>query len=393
MKRKNLIGCSVMVTVLITLMVLPPVFAASKKLPGIIGLTTYGSGSKGYAIAMGVAHAIEKNAGIKTRIIPAATKPRAIAVNRKEVVLGVQYEAEFYEMQGGIWTFQKDGPMDFALAWNGYKGNTTLMWRGDSGIENPETDLKGKRVPYYGDYSPGQQMLVDGKLAFFGIGRDDVRWVPGATYVKGMQMVIDGKADIAYVSASASAVNELASSIHGAVLSDLPASNEAGWARAKAVCPIAGPGKIDIGYSASPEHPKEWMTYPGYYQTRFDTDENLIYTLVKAIYEGYDIYKGSHPEAPRWNIDSALDLDTLNSTGLPYHSGAVKLFKEIGRWTDAHEKWQQSRLEFRTKVQEAYKQALEAAKAQKIKRTDEKFAKLWTPQYRKMRAELAAKKY
>ena len=123
---------------------------------------------------------------------------------------------------------------------------------------------------------------------------------------------------------------------------------------------------------------------------RFDEDEDLIYTLAKAIYEGYDIYKSSHPESPRWNIDNAVNMDLLNNTGLPYHAASVKLFKEIGRWTDAHEKWQQSRLAFRDKIQQEYKKALEAAKAKNISIKDKEFGDIWFPTWQKMRAELAA---
>ena len=389
MKRRMQSICGTMLVFVMVVMIAPNAFGASKNFPSVIGITTYGSGSKGYAIATGIAHAIQKGTGLKTRVVPAASKARAISVARKEVTLGVHYEIAMYEIQGGIWNLQKEGPQDLALAWVGYLGSTTLMWRGDSGIKTP-ADIKGKRVTDYRVYSKGQFMNMLGKLAFFGIGENDVKWVPGATYAKGMQMVVDGTADVCYATGAASKVYELASSVHGAVLTEFPASNKAGWSRTKKICPVVGPGKVEVGFGASKENPKEWITFPGYYFSRFDADEELIYTLIKAVYEGYDIYKGAHPEAPRWDIVSALNMDRLNTTGLPYHSGAIKLFKEIGRWTDRHEKWQQSRIEFRQKLLKTYKETLDDAKAKKVDVKDPEFEKLWFPKWKEMRAELAA---
>src|SRR3546814_20009444 len=56
-------------------------------------------------------------------------------------------------------------------------------------------------------------------------------------------------------------------------------------------------------------------------------DQN--YNLTKARVKYYDAYKDSAPGAYGWAIDRQRFTEGL----LPYNDGAIRYYKEIGRWT------------------------------------------------------------
>ena len=81
-------------------------------------------------------------------------------------------------------------------------------------------------------------------------------------------------------------------------------------------------------------------------------DENLIYAMAKALYQGYDTYKDGHPKLKHWGVESCLDVI---GSDIPLHPGVVRYFKEIGKWTSEHEAWQQKVLAEEAQMIEAFK--------------------------------------
>ena len=387
MTRQKLTFLGIFIVLALTIVVAPCSFA-SDKLPNTIGIITYSAGSKNYAISTGIAHAIQKYSGIRVMVVPGGTnRAKALSVVNKETVLGVGYENGWYGVQGGVWDFSKEGPQDLRMAWLGAAGCTSMIWKKDSGIKTMQ-DLKGKRVGYYGDYDQGTNMLVTGFLAFGGLTWDDV--IPfSTTYGKGMNALLDGKVDAAYNSPASSQVQELAATVHGAMVAEFPPDQTQNWKKLLKSCPVVGPGKVTVGYRASKSDPKDWPIYAGYLITRTDTNPELIATLIKAMTKGYNEYKDSHPEAADWTIENALNLDLLKMTGWAYHEGAVKAFKELGYWTEQLQEWQDNRIEFSNKLKKAYKQAEEEAKGKNIEVGSPEFMKLWEPRWLQMRTDLA----
>jgi hypothetical protein len=58
-----------------------------------------------------------------------------------------------------------------------------------------------------------------------------------------------------------------------------------------------------------------------------------VYTITKAMIDGYDAYKDGAPGA----TGMAATRQTKN-WAVPIHKGAVKALKEVGAWTDDQEK-------------------------------------------------------
>ena len=67
---------------------------------------------------------------------------------------------------------------------------------------------------------------------------------------------------------------------------------------------------------------------------------DIIYAAVKALHEGFDIYKNMHRAMPAWNIKGAV----RDPSPVPYHDGAIRYFKEVGVWSPEKDKWQAQQL-------------------------------------------------
>ena len=392
MKRKIIwLILSCLITASLLLTSCGPKAETKKGLPEVIGISTYAAGSKGFVLHAGMGHAIEKATGIKVRVVPAGTSTaREMVVINGECLIAANVESAIYSAQGGTWDFQLLGPQKLAMAWFGPPASTSLVTRGDSGIKT-FADMKGRKMGYLKDYDPSTFMLHTGLLAYGGLTWDDVVKFP-ATLNVARDAVAEGSNDVCGITPTSSAVYELGASVHGAFVFQFPPNDEA-WARANKACPYIGPKQFTAGYGASKENPQWWPGYPYPMSCRIDADEELIYTVVKAIINGYDDYKDCHPEAPIWNLESALDLDMLNTEGLAYHPGAVRALKETGKWTERHDKWQQSRVDFAQKVAQEYTKAVGEAAGKGISVDSAQFAKVWEPNWDEMRADLVKIKY
>lgn len=56
-----------------------------------------------------------------------------------------------------------------------------------------------------------------------------------------------------------------------------------------------------------------------------NASEDLVYSIVKAAHESYDIIKDTFP-----SMEKGMKLENVKHTTIPYHPGAVKYFKEKG---------------------------------------------------------------
>jgi len=71
-------------------------------------------------------------------------------------------------------------------------------------------------------------------------------------------------------------------------------------------------------------------------------NDDTAYQITKAVWNNYDKYKGVHPWLRLWTHKKMTE-NLVNSVA-PFHTGAVRFYKEIGIWSDAAEKHQQKLL-------------------------------------------------
>jgi hypothetical protein len=219
--------------------------------------------------------------------------------------------------------------------WSGNDIHHGLAVRGDSGIRTWE-DLKGKRIAW----PPGLFALtLPAFLAYGGLTEDDIVKVPAPGYVGGIKMVMAGAADACHACPISPIMKQWEAAPYKLYYLPMDPLDKPAWERLAKHAPfMASPIWADVG--ALGIGGPRWMAYYPYTLTTYDfVDEYLIYTVVKALDEGYDLYKDvKKPASAQWTLARTLDL--TKPVYIPFHPGLIKYAKEKGVWTAEHEKWQ-----------------------------------------------------
>ena len=114
----------------------------------------------------------------------------------------------------------------------------------------------------------------------------------------------------------------------------LPHDDTAGWKRLHAAAPYFLKHMATVGSEISKDKPWEGSTYSyPILVTNASQSADEVYSLVKAMVEGYGDYKDGAPGAKGWALESQ-NFEWV----LPLHEGAIRYFKERGVWTDSAQK-------------------------------------------------------
>lgn len=317
--------------------------SAPSKLPKVITITSYPIGSLGNIMATAFSDAIEKKSGIKVRPTPADTDiGRLLPLKKGEAEVAILTAASLYFISHGLEEFAaKDwGPQSIRLVFAGNVIHHGMAVRADSGIKT-WADLKGKRVAY----PPALfSLTVPALLAYANLSKDDVVLVRAAGYIAGIKMVMEKAADACHACPVTPIMKEWESAPYGLRYLPMDAKDKDAWERMKKFAPfMAFP--IWANYGALGEGGPKWLAYYPYSLTTYDTvDEMVVYTIVKSLVEGRDLYKDvSKPSTEEWTLEITLDLN--KPIFIPFHKGLIKYAKEKGKWTPAHEAWQNKALE------------------------------------------------
>jgi TRAP transporter TAXI family solute receptor len=198
----------------------------------------------------------------------------------------------------------------------------TLLVRKGTGIKS-FADLKGQKVNV-GNPGSGQRATMEVVMEAFGIAMDDFAV---ASELKGSEMaqaLCDGKIDamIYTIGHPAAAITEATTTcdvelidVGGAPIDKLIADN-----------PYYRSATISGGtYKGNPNDISTFGVGATFI-TSADVPEDVVYTVVKAVFEGFDDFRKLHPAF------RALEEKEMISDGLsaPLHPGAEKYYRERG---------------------------------------------------------------
>lgn len=349
----------------------PPDALAKTKM---VRVSTFGVGTTGHALVTGMAHAIREKTGIKMIPVPRETETgRFLSVRAREAELTFTTALSVSAPLAGITEFSAEawGPQKMYRLWMG-PNRAGWVASAKSGIKTLH-DIKGKRVPLW----PGSsgRVATDALLAYARLTWDDVIKVKCASFGGQIRAAKIGKTDIWWLGLYASYTIELAGKPQGARVVSIPPEDKESLDRLRHIAPFFSswnykglPGKNKDAWSTS--YPYVFFCYPW-------LPDGLAYTLTKAFWEGYDLYKGKHPELIHFTREYAISLEYLPKGYHPYHPGSVKFFKEIGVWTPEHEAWQKLCLKLGVERENAWNAAKKAAKKKKIKMNTKAWEAFW----------------
>lgn len=338
MKSKAIIYIHLGLFITILFIFTPSLNSAPSKLPKVITITSYPIGSLGNILATSFSDAIEKKTGVKARPTPSDTDVgRLLPIRKGEAEVAILTAATLYFASNGLEEFAaKDwGPQSIRLVFAGNVIHHGMAVRADSGIKS-WADLKGKRV----SYPPGLfSLTIPALLAYGNLSKDDVVLVKAAGYIAGIKMVMEKAADACHACPVTPIMKEWESAPYGLRYLAMDQKEKIAWERMKKFAPfMAFP--IWANYGALGEGGAKWLAYYPYALATYDAvDEMVVYTIVKALDEGRDLYKNvSKPSSEEWTLEITLDIN--KPIFIPFHKGLIKYAKEKGKWTSEHEAWQ-----------------------------------------------------
>ena len=233
---------------------------------------------------------------------------------------------------------------------------------GNSGIKTPYDVKPGMKIRMT-IMAEEPMMSAYALTAWAQVNPDDIIGVPGSGTGEGGRWLMDGKIDIALCYITSSYWFEVSASPYGLSVMTLDWENDPeGKDRFMSMYPWSGWGYATGNLPEAEGLPMVESLVP--YVTRFDTDPELIYRLVKWSDENYDRFGDAHPWAEDMTIDNLIKLAEINYE--PIHDGGVRYLKEIGRWTDELDARRQYNIEKLTLWVDTYQKAIEMADDQGI---------------------------
>ncbi|MFX1264640.1 MAG: TAXI family TRAP transporter solute-binding subunit [Promethearchaeota archaeon] len=337
----------------------------------------------GGASAVGIAAVMERETGSRIVTIPVDTDAQ-----RHEMLSSGAFD--WGHLQAGEWVAWLEGqavylavPRNGPLAFLWVHNDTPFgfMVRGDSELDSIY-DIKtaieaGKEVRMAAPQgSPLLKVIMEqGVAAFLGIDPSLLTVVPLASYGNCPPAVVQGDADVCFVSAASPIAVEAAAGPHGIDWLSVPPGDAEGWARFQEVAGLWFP--INIEYGVEEAIGTDSVGCWWLFGTQLDQDEELVYNIAKFLYEDYDAYKGTHPASARTTIDNVRRY--LDVSPLPTHPGTIKYLKEIGYWTDEDDAKNEEGIKLQQRYIDAWDEAKAEAEAQGIKIAidNEEWKALW----------------
>ena len=303
--------------------------AGEAKLPKQLAWSAYGTTSSGYAQSVAIGNMLKNRHGTALRVLPGKNDvSRMTPLKDGKADMCACGIASYFGSEG-VMLFAKKGwgpqPIRVLRTSMGAFG-LGLATAKDANV-NSMADLKGKRVAWV---RGGDALNVNAgaNLAFGGLTWDDVVKVEFPGFKQSWEGLINDQVDAAFASTVTPLAKRLAASPRGIHWPTLPHDDDAAWARFLKVAPYFVKHIVTVGAGISKDKPWEGAgySYP-ILVANASYDRDVVYSLVKAMTEGYDDYKDGAPGANGW-ATSAQNFKWV----IPFHDGAVAYYKEIGVW-------------------------------------------------------------
>lgn len=212
-----------------------------------------------------------------------------------------------------------------------------LLVRKDSPLKTV-ADVKGKRVT--GEY-PAQQAVwfnVYGALASGGLTWKDVKVVPVPAVNDGIDALVQGRVDVTVGAVNMAKIREADAAVGVRHLSH-DCSPE-GDKRLRQAVPGYYTRMMKAGSGAAIVSDICATAYDIYFATHKGASDQLVTTILKAIWEGEEKLKPIHPGFREWTRERAVSPDVT----IPYHPGAIKFYQQQGVWKKEMDQVQQKLL-------------------------------------------------
>lgn len=304
-----------------------PTADKSNNLPRTAAIGTNPAGTGAHAIASGLAAVASKATPISVKVQP-YNGPNAWMplLESGEIEMGIMNILDSYMAATGTGEYKKAVPTVRVLSGGVFPFTVGVVVRDKSDIKKV-SDLKSKRMAWdFGGHAINQtlQSLI---METDGLKPTDVAQVRVSNLNDGVRGIAEGKTDGSIVALGIGLVEEVNAMepLRFLSLAATESSNKIagriGASIVKATPTTAVRGDTNV------------LGYPLQLVTSTKVNDKTVYALAKAWWDNLAELQTMHPLFKRWTKETQA---IVNFT-VPYHSGAMQFYKEVGIWSPKHD--------------------------------------------------------
>ncbi|MEE8326147.1 MAG: TAXI family TRAP transporter solute-binding subunit [candidate division NC10 bacterium] len=307
------------------------VHAQSTQTPLALSLGTSSVGARFHILAVGMGAVITRHSNLAITVEPIGgsdANVRTLATRRIEMAL-LNSLAATHGFRG-TGPFAKEGKVPLRLVFQGGLSARALVARADRGILTGAY-LRGKAVQARRKALADLEVLFKAILKVHNIPETAVKILSHSNTKQQVESLRLGTADAAVVpfgspKTSSPPLRRLAGSVPLVVIGIPPSE-----AREILKTPfLSGYRRATIykGALKGLNQDVPGLAVGTYTVARADLPEAVVYRFTKAFFEHLKEFYPVHASARQYTLKGSLSSPTV-----PYHAGAVRYYKEIGRWT------------------------------------------------------------
>lgn len=301
-------------------------------LPKLMSWTAYTVGTSGYSQAVAIGNMLRTKYDVTVRVLPGRNDISRLAPL-------VAKRAQLCSCGAGLYLAQEGLNLFADKKWGPVPARMMMMSRAPVGIMmvtqkdrkiKTLKDMRGRRVAYLRGGAT-QNNIISAYLAAADLTWKDVKRVEFPSYVASINGLINDQVDVIVALTVSPAMRKVAASPDGVHWLPLPHDDTQGWARFLGRAPYFIKTKVRLGAGIKRGTIVDGAMYP--YPILISIggfSAPQAYALTKAMVVNFDAYKTNAPGARGWSIKAQKFTWVL-----PFHQGAIRYFKEIGKWSSA----------------------------------------------------------
>lgn len=304
-----------------------PTANSSNDLPRTVAIASNLAGTGAHALASGLSAVASKKTPIAARVQP-YNGPNAWMplLESGEVDFGIINILDAHMASTGTGNYKKAYPMIRVVSGGVFPFTGSLMVRDKSEFKRP-SDLKGKRMAWdFGGHAI-TQTWQSAAMEVSGLKPSDVVQVRFSNLNEAIRAVPEGKVDVTFA-AIGIGINEEANAMEPIRFLSLPAGDASNKILAK-----YGASIVKQDPAAGIRGDTDVIGYPLHLASSTKVSDRTVATLLKVWWDNLAELQTIHPQFKKWT----KDVQAITNYTVPYHSGAVRFYKEAGVWAAKHD--------------------------------------------------------
>ena len=292
-----------------------------------IRIGTSSVGSVFYTVAIGASEVITKHAKLNATVEPvggSSANMRGLAAKKIEFALANAFAA--FTAFNGTHNFKK--PIDVRLAIQGQPSYRWLVLRTGAKIMRLD-ELNGRTIIAKRRALPEIELVMNAMSKVYGL--KNIKIVATTNSPQAYKAIRAGSVDAAVMPFSRKAA-AIQKPMSDGVIDFFYGTAAKRDEMLKHLPPMMWADTFKAGLFDGQKKDLHLVGLNTYFMTRPGVSDETVYRTVKALLENTKEFATYHRAAALWTLKRSM-----RNVALPFHTGAIKYFKEKGVWTDAHE--------------------------------------------------------